>query len=201
MQEDFEFGFEFEGESEDGNFYVDDIFEFNTLTKMLPIEKVGLSFSGEIEVDENTSVITDKQVEFENPEKTIKTYQKVMEMRDLTEDEIKQVSKFRLFFKKLFDIFFRGQKFRIFFTSWWMLLTVFEVATDDYLMALLYVAAIALYTSPIKFAKEMKKMIGSKKRIEELRNELTDLNIMGLVNSIPDNEGIQLYFKPKVPNM
>ncbi len=201
MQEDFGFGFEFEGASEDGNYYVDDVCEFNMLTAMLPIEKVGLSFSGEIEVDENTSVITDRQVEFENPEKTIQTYLKVMEIRDLTEDEIKHVSKFRLFFKKLFDVFFRGQKFRVFFTCFWALLTVFEVSTDDYFMALFYVAAIALYTSPIKFAKEMKKMLGSKKRKEELRDELTDLNIMGLVSSIPDNEGIQLYFKPKAPNM
>ncbi len=42
----------------------------------------------------------------------------------------------------------------------------------------------------------MKKMLGSKKRKDELRNELNDLNIMGIVNSIPEDEGIQLYLKP-----
>lgn len=194
-------GFEFQRESEVGKFYCDSVFEFQMLTKFLPLEETGLSFSGEIKVDDNTSVITDKQVKMESPDDSVKTYIKVMEMRDLSEAEIKHISKYKLFFEKLFEVFFKNQKFRVYFTSLWLALLTFEVATDDYLMALIYVVSIALYNSPIKFAKEMKKMLGSKKRKEELRDELTNLNIMGLVSSIPDNEGIQLYFKPKVPNM
>lgn len=188
--------FGFEKASEDGNFYVNSLSEFNLLTKMLPIDEVGLSFNGEVEIDKKISVIINKKIEFENPEKTIKTYQKVMEMRDLSEDEIKHINKFKLFFKKIFDVLFRGQKFRIFFAGWWMFLAAFEVSTDDYFTALFYIAAIALYTSPIKFAKEMKKMLCSKKRKDELRDELNNLNIMGIVNSIPEDEGIQLYLKP-----
>ncbi len=125
--------FGFEKASEDGDFYVNSFSEFNLLIKMLPIDEVGLSFNGEVEIDEKISVIINKKIEFENPEKTIKTYQKVMEMRDLSEDEIKHINKFKLFFKKIFDVLFRGQKFRIFFSGWWMFLAAFEVSTDDYL--------------------------------------------------------------------
>lgn len=194
-------GFEFEGESEDGKFYCDSVPEFQMLTRFLPLEEVGISFSGEIKVDDNTSVITDKQVKMENSDMAVKTYLKVMEMRDLSEDEIKHINKFRLFFKKLFEVFFRKEKSRVYFTSLWLALLSFEIAMDDYLMALFYVAAIALYNKPIAFAKEIKKMIGSKKRKEILSEELSKANVLGYVNSVPDDEGVQLYFKPKAPNM
>ena len=68
-------------------------------------------------------------------------------------------------------------------------------------MALFYVAAIILYNSPIKFAKEVKKMIGNKKRKEQLEEELSEKNLVSLIYTTPDDEGIQLYFKPKVTNM
>ena len=194
-------GFEFEGESEDGKFYCDSVPEFQMLTRFLPLEEVGISFSGEIKVDDNTSVITDKQVKMENSDMAVKTYLKVMEMRDLSEDEIKHINKFRLFFKKLFEVFFRKEKSRVYFTSLWLALLSFEIAMDDYLMALFYIAAIALYNKPIAFAKEIKKMIGSKKRKEILSEELSKANVLGYVNSVPDDEGVQLYFKPKAPNM
>ena len=194
-------GFEFEGESEDGKFYCDSVPEFQMLTRFLPLEEVGISFSGEIKVDDNTSVITDKQVKMENSDMAVKTYLKVMEMRDLSEDEIKHINKFRLFFKKLFEVFFRKEKSRVYFTSLWLALLSFEIAMDDYLMALFYIAAIALYNKPIAFAKEIKKMIGNKKRKEILSEELSKSNVLGYVNSVPDDEGVQLYFKPKAPNM
>ena len=106
------FGFEFQGESEDGKFYCDSVPEFQMLTKFLPLEETGLSFSGEVLLDDNTSVITDKQVKMNSPEDSVKTYLKVMEMRDLSEAEVKHISKYKLFFNKLFEVFFRGQKWR-----------------------------------------------------------------------------------------
>lgn len=196
-----EFGFEFQGESEDGKFYCDSVPEFQMLTKFLPLEETGLSFSGEVLLDDNTSVITDKQVKMNSPEDSVKTYLKVMEMRDLSEAEIKHISKYKLFFTKLFEVFFKNQKFRVYLTCYWLLFLGFEIAIEDYLMSFIYVAAIALYNSPIKFAKEIKKMISSKKRKEELKEELGEKNLVGLIYSIPEDEGIQLYFKPKAPNM
>ena len=71
------FGFEFEGESEDGKFYCSSLPEFKMLTKFLPLEETGLSFSGEVIVDDKTSVITDKQVKMQSPDETEKTYLKV----------------------------------------------------------------------------------------------------------------------------
>lgn len=181
----------------DKNFYFNDVEMFRIGLFGIPVEETGICFSSEIDVYDNVSVITDKKVKMNSPEESINTYLKVLEIRDLSEDEIRNISKFRLFFKKLFEVFFRNQKFRVFLTSYWLLFLGFEIATDDYLTALIYIAGIALYTSPIKFAKEMKKMFSSGKRKNELKDELTNLNIMGLVNSIPDDDGIQLYFKPK----
>ena len=194
------FGFEFEGESEDGKFYCDSVPEFQMLTKFLPLEEVGISFSGEIKIDDKTSVITDKQIKLDNPEVAAKTYQKVMEMRDLTEAERTNVNKFKLVLKKLFDVYFKGQKFRRNLCVFWTIILGFDIATENYFGALMMAACITLYTSPIKFIKEVRKIISKKKR-EELSEELSKVNMLGYVNSVPDDEGVQLYFKPKAPNM
>lgn len=195
------FGFGFEGESEDGKFYCDSVPEFQMLTKFLPLEEVGISFSGEIKVDEKTSVITDKQIKLDNPEVATKTYQKVMEMRELTEAERTNVSKAKLVLKKLFEVFFKGQKFRVGLCIFWSLIAALDIAVENYFGAFLMTAFILLYTSPIKFLKEMKKIIGNKQRKKELTEELSKLNVLGYVDSVPEDDGVQLYFKPKAPNM
>lgn len=195
------FAFEFEGESQDGNFYIDSVPEFQMLTKFLPLEEVGISFSGEIKVDENTSVITDKQIKLDNPEVAAKTYQKVMEMRELTEAERTNVSKFKLVLKKLFEVFFRGQKWRRNLCLFYAVIVGFDIAVENYFGAILMTTCILLYSSPVKFIKEMKKIFGNKKRKEELSEELAKLSVLGYVDSVPEDEGVQLYFKPKAPNM
>lgn len=195
------FGFGFEGESEDGKFYVDSVPEFQMLTKFLPLEEVGISFSGEVKIDDNMSVITDKQIKLNNPEVAAKTYLKVMEMRELTEVERTNVSKAKLVLKKLFEVFFKGQKWRRNLCIFYAVLVGFDIAVENYFGALMMTACILLYTSPIKFMKEMKKLFGNKKRKEELSEELSKMNMLGHVNSVDEDEGVQLYFKPKAPNM
>ncbi len=198
FEEEFDgFGFEFGGASEDGNFYIDSIPEFQMLTKFIPLEEVGISFSGEVKVDENTSVVTDKKVKMDTPEKATKNYLKVMEMRELTEAERENVSKGKLFLKKLFEVFFRGDKWRRNVCIFWGALVVFHIAAENYLSALLMTACILLYSSPVKFLKEVKKMCTSKKRKEELSEELAKEHLLAYVNSVPDDEGVQLYFRPK----
>ena len=189
-------GVEFEGASDDGNLYVDSIPEFNMLTRFIPLEEVGISFSGEVEVDGNTSVITDKQVNMGTPEKAVKTYLKVMEMRELTDVEREKVSKGKLFLKKVFEVFFRGDKWRRNLCIFWVALASFHIACENYFSALLVTACILLYCSPVKFLKEIKKMCTSKKRKEELSEELSEQHLLPYIDSVPA-EGIQLYFRPK----
>lgn len=193
-------GFDFETDRTDGIHFTDSVLEFDMLTKFIPLEEVGISFNGEIKIDDTMSVITDKQIKLDNPEEAKKTYLKVIEMRELTEAERLNVSKAKLFMKKLFDVFFKGQKFRRNLTIFWMLILGFDVATENYFGALMMTACILLYNSPIKFIKEMKKMYNKKRRIE-LEKELMDMNMLSHVNSVDDDEGVQLYFKPKVSNM
>ena len=166
------------------------------LTRFIPLEEVGISFSGEVEVDGNTSVITDKQVNMGTPEKAVKTYLKVMEMRELTDVEREKASKGKLFLKKVFEVFFRGDKWRRNLCIFWVALASFHIACENYLSALLATACILLYCSPVKFLKEVKKMCTSKKRKEELSEELSEQHLLPYIDSVPA-EGIQLYFRPK----
>ncbi len=193
--------FMFEGESEDGKFYTKDVKEFDFITSKLPIEETGISFSGEVEVGEGVSVITDKQVKMGNPEDSKKTYIKVIEYRELTEAERLHVSKVRLVLKKLFDVFFNKSKVNLYLSLFWGVIATLEVKMDDYFWALIYTSMIIFYNHPIKFAKELKKIVGNKKEVEKLEDELVQNSLLGYANSIPEDEGIQLYFKPKAPTM
>ena len=187
-------------ERNDDNHYTNSVIEFDLLTKFITLEEVGISFNGEIKIDEMTSVITDKQIKLDSPEEAKKTYLKVMEMRDLTEAERLNVSKAKLFMKKLFDVFFKGQKFRRNLTIFWLVILGFDVAIENYFGVLMMTACILLYNSPIKFIKEIRKM-SNKKREEELTEELIEMKMLGYVNSVDNDEGIKLYYKPKVTNI
>lgn len=190
-----------ERENDDGNCYLSDPREFEELTKSIPVEEVGLSFSGEVELDDGISVITDKQVKMNSPEDAVKTYHKVMEVRELTALEQEAANKWRLFFKKLFEVFFRNSKFRVYYVAFCSALIGIDVALDNYFGAFLMMTCILVNTSSIKFAKELKKMIGSKKRLEELNEELEGKSVLGYSDVVPDDRGIQLYFKPKESKM
>ena len=189
-------GVEFEGASDDGNLYVDSIPEFNMLTRFIPLEEVGISFSGEVEVDGNTSVITDKQVNMGTPEKAVKTYLKVMEMRELTDVEREKASKGKLFLKKVFEVFFRGDKWRRNLCIVLAVLAGYNVSLENYFCTLFLVGCILAVSDPIKFLKEIKKMCTGKKRKEELSEELSEQHLLPYIDSVPA-EGIQLYFRPK----
>ncbi len=195
------FGFGFEGESEDGKFYCDSIHEFDMLTKMLPIDEVGLSFTGEIKIDDMTSVLTDKKIKFKDPEEAKKTYIKVMEMRELTEIERSKVSKVKLVLKKTLDVLFKGKKWLAYYCGLCVLMTTGHIIAENYLSALIWSGAFILNSSPIKYAKELNKLFGSKKQKEKLKEELIEANIYGYVNSVEEDEGVQFYFVPKAPNM
>ena len=192
---------EFEEFNEEGIIYCGSIPEFEFVSCILPVDEVGLSFNGEVKVDDNTSVITDKQIKVDSPQNAINTYVKVMEMRDLTEIEREKVSKVKFFLKKLFEVFFRNNKWRVYYTIMCSTFIAFDIWSDNFFGVLLMTACIALNTSPVKFAKEIKKVLGNKKRKEELSEELLEMNMLGAINSVDNDGEILLYVKPKVPNM
>ena len=192
--------FEFKGESSDGNFYVDSVFEFDLLTKLLPLEEVGIRFFGDVKVDENVSVLVDEKIKLDSPEEATMTYQKVMEIRELTEAERMNVSKAKLLLKKMFDVYFSGQKWRRNLCIFWAIILGFDVAVENYFAAFMMAVCITLNTSPIKFYKEIKKIYGNKKR-DLLADELAEKNILNYVNSVSEDKDVQLYFRPKNTNM
>lgn len=197
FEEEFD-GFEREN---DDKYYCDSIPEFQMLTKFIPLEEVGISFSGEIKIDEKTSVITNKQIKLENPGVATKTYKKVMEMRELTEVERINVSKAKLFLKKLFTVFLEIKNGEFIIQFFVLLFLLFDLCVDNYFAAFVMAAAVASNTSPVEFIKEMKKIFGSKKRKQELSDELSKMNMLGHVNSVDEDEGVRLYIKPKVSSM
>ena len=61
-------------------------------------------------------------------------------MRELTEAERTNVNKFKLVLKKLFDVYFKGQKFRRNLCVFWAIILGFDIATENYFGALMMAA-------------------------------------------------------------
>lgn len=176
--------------------YVDDASFFERMTNMMPLEDTGLYFHDEIKVSEDVSVITDQRVSIGFPEETVRTYHKVVEMIELNEYEIQEMNKVRLLLKKLFEVFFKGRKGLVVYTTFLSFCVGLNIYTKDWVVLLLNISLICMWNSPIKFYKEIKKMFTSDKKKEELREELSELGINGSLTSV-SKDGIRLYYEPR----
>ena len=190
--------FDMEMDSEDKDtLYFSYPSSFVSMVESVPVDEMGIRFCGEVIISDKISVLTNKKVVFENSDDVVKTYQKVLEIRDLTNEEKMEVSKIKLFFKKLFEVFFRNEKWRVYYTLVVSGAIALDIYTDNYFGLLVMVACLLLNTSPVKFAKEVKKLFLSeskKKKIEEFLNEK---NVLNYVNSVQSNTDIKLYLKTK----
>lgn len=162
---------------QDGNLYFQSVPEFEMLSRVLPVEEVGIHFSGEIPIDDKMSVLTDRKVSFSSVEETVHTYQKVMEVRELTQDEILKMNKWRLFLKKLFEVFFRNKKWRVYYTVFCGTAIAFDIASNNVVGIIIMSLAILLNTSPIQFAKELPKIFASPEKIERLKETVSSKEV------------------------
>lgn len=178
--------------------YLDSVRIFEQMTKMMPLEDTGLYFHDEIEVGDGVSVITDERVSLGSPENTAKTYHKVVEVVELNELEMQEANKARLFLKKLFEVFFKGKKGLVIYTMFISLCICLDIATKDWFGLLLNISLIFLWDSPIKFAKEVKKMFTSSKKREELSKELRELGVSSTLQNVSSKDSVQLYYKPRI---
>lgn len=179
------------------SYYADSSREFDFVIKAYGEQEVdtGIRIYDEVEIDEKTSVITEKEILFSSPEETKRNYLKVIEVQELSEAEIDNVNKFRLFFKKLFNVFFKGKKWLVAYSIFCSLLLVFDMAIENYFGAFIMFACLWVNNSPIKFAKEVKKLFASEKIKDELKRELSELNLSGL--EYMPKESIQLFVRDK----
>ena len=176
--------------------YVEEASFFERMTNMMPLEDTGLYFHDEIKVSEDVSVITDQRVSIGSPEETVRTYHKVVEMVELNEMEIEEMNKFRYFFKKMFEVFFKGSKGLVAYTTFLGLSVGLDIYTKDWLGLILNISLICMWNSPIKFYKEIKKMLVSEKKKEELKDELSQLGINSTLTNV-SKDAIRLYYEPR----
>lgn len=169
---------------------------FINMVENIPVDEMGIRFCGEVKISDKISVLTDKKVSFENSKEVVNTYQKVLEIRELTDEEKMEINKFRLFFKKLFEVFFRNDKWRVYYTLFVSGAIGLDIYTDNYFGVFIMALCIALNTSPIKFAKEIKKLFFSESKKKKIEEYLKEKNVLNYVNSIDDGN-IRLYLKTK----
>lgn len=166
------------------------------LAKQEDILESGIAFDGEIKVDYSMSVVTNKEVKVQGDlSNTHKTYLKVMEMRDLTEEERKYANKGREFLSKMFEIMFYDKKMMIAWTLFVCSSLGIDIATDNFLGIILKSICLLVVNRPIRFIKEVIKMFKRDAKIEEIAEFLREQNVLGLVDSVDDNKDIKMYAK------
>lgn len=185
-----------EGNNEKKLYFNNDFVLITLLAKQDDILETGLAFDGEVRIDDNISIITEKEVKLdEGLPDTHKTYLKVMEMRELTEEEMKYANKTREFLSKMFNIMFYNKKLMI---SWTIIVATalgINIVEGDFLGIALKSFCLLVVNRPIKFIKEVIKMFKRDAKIEELSEYLRDKQVLGLVNSVDDKNDIKMYAK------
>lgn len=182
----------------------DSVRYFKILVERFPSSEVGLKFCGEVEISNGVSVIIpDIFLKLENPEETVKTYQKVVEMRELDEYEKEEANKARLLLKKLFEVFFRNRKSNIACCLYY--LTFFGInvflgvqgSVFNMMSSVIFLSLFAASTSPLKYFKEVKKILTLEARKEKLMEYFLENNMLNYVDLVSTDENIQLYLKQK----
>ncbi len=166
------------------------------LARQEEIIESGVAFNGEAKIDDNISVITEKEVNLgKTLSDTHKTYLKVMEMRELTEEEMKYVNKSREFLSKMFNIMFYNKKLMV---AWTMIVATalgINIVAGNFLGVALQSLCLLMVNRPIKFIKEVIKMFKRDAKIEELSEYLRDKQVLGYVDSVDDKKDIKMYAK------
>ena len=179
------------------NYYADSIREFNFVLNAYGDQEVetGISVYDELQIDDNTSVITEREVSFNTPEETKSNYLKVIEVQELSEAEVEELGKFKLILKKIFTVFFKGKKWNVAYGIFCTLLIGLDIALDNWFGAMIMLMCLWISSSPIKFAKEVKKILTSEEKKDALRTELNKVNLGGL-EYLP-KDSIKLFVKDK----
>lgn len=161
------------------------------------VEEVGISFEGETKVNDEVSVLTDKNIKLDSPEEAKKTYLKVIEMRDLTRDELEDANKVRKFFRLIFKTLFNGKKWQIFWSMFVGSGLLSSLYNGDFLLAMIDFVCLSVVLSPIKCFKEVRKFFTASSRKEKLQEYLREQRVSGYVHSVDNDDDIKLYLKLK----
>lgn len=168
---------------------------FDNVVKSRQCEEVGISFDGETKIDDQTSVITNKDVKADNPEEAKETYLKVLEMRELTEAEMENVSSAKKILNAAFSVLCHKSKLCVSWAIFMVTALGLNIYEGDFLQILVKVACLILVLSPVKFAKEVHKILSTPNRLEELREYLQDKGVLGYAYVLDRSEDIKLYAK------
>lgn len=161
------------------------------------VEEVGISFDGETKISNDVSILTDKNIKIDTPAEAHKTYLKVMEVRDLTKEELDSACKIRKFFRLIFQTLFNGKMWQVFwgtFVGSGLLLNLYK---GNILLALIDFVCLCVVLSPVKCFKEIVKFFTASSRLEKLSAYLKEQKVYGYVNSVDADQDIKLYVKFK----
>lgn len=179
-------------------------FEFiKSLYSLDKIEETGLRIQSEIKISEDMSITIDKMVKIDGLEDTHETYLKVVEMRDLTEDEIKHANKAREFLSKMFEILFRGQKSNAILTIALILTMGLYASVGNFIGCFGFIPSLFIISSPIAFTKEIYKIIqrdikNIKRNIElnKIEEYLREKNVLEHID-LAEQYDVEIYAKIK----
>ena len=179
------------------NYYANSIKEFDFVLNAYAGQEVetGISVSDKVEIDDCISVLTEKEVLFDTPEETRKNYLKVIEVQELSESEVEELGKIRLILKKIFTVFFKDKKWNVAYGIFCTLLIGIDIALDNWFGAVVMLMCLWVSTSPVKFIKEVKKLLVSEEKKEQLKQELREVDLGNL--EFVSKESIQLFVKEK----
>ena len=189
---------------EEGILLYDDVEDYKTSYKKLfegenrdkSKEEHGLWIKDEIQLSKDTSVIIDRRIKVETEENALNGYQKVVEMRELLENEKNNIenilNSIDNFLKTLFPNIGSSFLFGLF-----IIYGFGQVKSDNYLLGFLLFLGSLLPLNLKGTLKLIKKRLQKEKMKQKLEEELSKLGLLSLVYDASNNNKFGLYLKPE----
>lgn len=172
-------------------------YEFKFLTTMMPQAETGIKISGATKVDDTISVLTEKEVQCKTKEETLTTYQKVMDIRELTPKEETLVAKAKSRLKLVYNNIFKGNKYVLISSLTLSILATFNLSVANYFAVFTDLAFILMVLGPKKLLTGIKKIFASSKVKKEAEEHLDEYHLKTAALMVDNDEDIKMYVKVK----
>lgn len=154
---------------------------------------MGIHFKEEVDINDGSSVLIDKEVKLDNREEAVKNYVKVLKMKELVDEEQEIVNKGLLIVKRMFNIIFkRGDKINLSLVFYMFMCSV-GVHNDNLFITLLWSALIVSELGRRNALNYIKSCL----TYEKEKQELEAMSLLENIKNVSSTNNIEMYFKTK----
>lgn len=157
----------------------------------------GLTFDSSYELGDGTSVESKKDIKLDSAQETVSTYQKVVEVYELTDGELAKVNGFRKFFRAFNEhIKEKGYKPSLLYLIGALQFGfgTYDLFNEDYFMAAIFFICFGFNVLGTNLGNYIEKYWHYNKKVEQYKEELSSKGISNEdISLMSSTDDVQMY--------